>query len=203
MKVRAVRLDIAKLRAGQALVPVAILLTIGARHFSHLSLIWAAIVAQGAALAMFLLATRRLGSQDLTVRKGRILVGERMGEILASQVRAWTMDGRVASLYSTHVTWKLNPLDAREQDLQNALAGVLGHAALLRPRGTKQARLTAAIVSILGVVLVCAGFLWNVVALAALGTVTAILGFAVFGALRQKVLVPKKTEGRALETNDR
>jgi hypothetical protein len=196
-----VRYDVAKIRVGQAVVPVAIVAGVVFRHFPGIVSGALAIAAQLVALLIFARARRGLGRQVVRVERGKVKLGELVLEIVPAHVARWTMDGRTARLYAGQVSWKLTAVGDNGDALRVVLSRVLGKPIALSRRGSPRARLMALIVGLVGLAMIALAIAYQLnMAFVFIGVPAVIMGFATFATLTQKAAM--SCESADLERRD-
>lgn len=184
-----VRVNISKLRVCQLLIPLATIASVVARRTQSLSMTIGALAAIGAGIVVLFVARRSFGKCSLQFGSGRIRLGDGHGEILASDIRTWTLDRSVARLDGSTFCWKLSAKIEEGDLLRTQLTAILGRPKLLKRRGSPRVRGIALGVAVLGAAILAVGISMDVVAAAFIGTPCLVLGLAVFGAFSQKVAV--------------
>ncbi len=106
-------------------------------------------------LRAFIRAYGRLGRRELQVLGGTLHLGE--VEIARSGVESWVVDGTVARLHGSAVSWKLEADAADQATLEPSLARLFGPPLPLERRGSRRANEIAAAVSFMGLGLLAFG----------------------------------------------
>jgi len=187
IEARVTRYNIARFRLGQALVPVALIVTVVARRFPDTVPIAGAFIAQGFVAAAFLSAVRWLGWQPLRFERGAVWFGTTGLHAKQNALRDWTLRDGVVRIYGSDASFKLRVRPGGEPALEALLRGLFGRATRLKRRGSKRARTGALVVALAGLTAVVGSFLADMLALTLLGTPALIAGLATFGALSQRV----------------
>lgn len=187
---RVVRWHPERVRLGQSLLPVAMLVGIMARRTGGTVLFAAAFATIGVALAILLGARRGFAGASVSVERGRIRLGPREPPIVASEVRRWAFDGATARIQGASVTWSIRASSADTPALGAALRSALGRPVLLTPRGSQPARRAAFVVGASGVLFVALALGLGLMPLFPVGLLCIIGGVTAFGALSQKVAAP-------------
>lgn len=186
--VEIVRYQVARLRLGQTLVPLAMLASVLARAAGGIAVYVAAALIIASAVT-FALARCGFGRQPLRILRGKIEVAD-AAPIVPAHLGRWTMAARTARLYGKGVSWKLVAAPGDEDRLRSSLASVLGQPLLLAHRGSRRSRMVALGACAAGLALVGLSLISDGTALLMVGIVATIGGFATFGALSQKVALP-------------
>jgi hypothetical protein len=187
IEARVTRYNVARFRAGQALVPIAIIVTIFARRLPDVVPISAALVAQGLAVLAFLSAIRWLGWQPVRVERSAVWLGSTGVQAPRNRVRDWTYVNGVARLYGADTSFTLRARKGQEAMLEALLRGLLGKPTQLERRGSKRGRIIAISAAVVGLVLVGLAFALDSIPLIVVGMPAFIFGLATFGALSQRV----------------
>jgi hypothetical protein len=140
-----------------------------------------------AAFAVLLSARRSFGRCTASPAGDRLRLGDGRAEISRRDVRAWTLDGGVARVYTAHAGWRVAVPAGEGASLDRILRSVFGSPLILRRRGSARARKIAAGVAAAGAGLVATSFALEIVPLVVVGVPALIFGLATFGALSQKV----------------
>jgi hypothetical protein len=178
--------DIARLRLGQLLVPLAVIATVMARRMPTMLPVSVAFALQALGLAVFLSAAKRFGSQPLRFEGGAVAVGATGVRIERIKVHRWTLVNRVARLYGVKVSYKLSVESGTEHALSALLRSQFGSPVQLDRRGSKQARVLALGVGLAGLVFTVLAIVNDSRVLAFVGAPAFLLGIATFGALSQR-----------------
>ena len=185
LEVKVTRYDVGRLRLGQLLVPVAVVLTVAARHAPTMTPLFLAFGLQAVGLTVFLTAARRYGWQPLRFEHG-VSFGKTGLHLQPREVRRWTLVGRVARLYGGDTSFKLRVRDGGEQVLDALLRSQFGAPVRLERRGSRSVRMTALAVGLGGIVVCALAIARDSSLLAVFGAPPMMLGFAVFGAMSQR-----------------
>jgi hypothetical protein len=124
MQVKVARIDVAGWRAAQLLASLAVAAGVIARRWGDPIFQIGVGVFYLNVLRAFVRAYRRLGRRDLQVLGGTLRLSD--VEIARSSVESWVIDGTVARLYGSEVSWKLEADVADEAILQPSLARLFG-----------------------------------------------------------------------------
>jgi hypothetical protein len=177
---------VARIRAGQALLPFAIIASIFARRSLESTAVAIAVALQLAAIISLLSARRSLGAQPFSVQDGKGKVATQL--VLARQrVLRWTVTGNVVRLYCGDMSRRLACRSEDEQLLVESLTGRLGRPVLLKRRGSDKARLLAGAAATVGLICTVAAFTFQSVPAVLIGLPMFVVGLAVFAALSQRV----------------
>jgi len=151
-----------------------------------------------AALCMFIAtmvvlasARRPLGRCLLRSDGSRLQVGDSDTEIAVRDVRAWTIDGRKARVYTSAAGWKFVAELDHADELCALLVGVFGAPLSVARRGSRRARVISAAVAGLGIGAAAAGIMLEIPAFAIFGVPAFLFGSAFTGALSQKISKPR------------
>jgi hypothetical protein len=184
--VHVTRYRIARVRAGQALVPFVIISSIVARRMPETIPVGIAVLLQLATAIALFSARRSFGWRPFRIERGVARVGQDL-EIVRHRVLRWTAVGNVTRIYCSDISLRLRSRTEDTLRLSNALQSWLGAPIRLQRRGTRRARGVALTVSLAGLALVAVAFAFSKVALVVLGIPCFIIGIATFGALSQRV----------------
>jgi len=180
------RYNIARLRSGQLLLPIAVLTTVAARRFPNVFTVLLVVGVQASALALLLTAGRRFGWQRIVFKHGGLSVGSTDARIERHKVHRWTVVNGLARLYGLEQSYKLRARSGAESELSASLKRCFGQPLTLRRRGSFRARMIALTVGLCGLVgsavAIGVGITW----LAIVGPLAFIFGVATFGALSQR-----------------
>ncbi len=196
--VKAVRTDVAKWQRGQALAPIAVVVSIIARR----SMVPVLLLAAGGLLAtagvLFIQARRSMGRCELHALGDRVRLddGDAGAEIARGDVRAWTFQGGTARLYTSVAGWRLAMLEGGVEDLRQILASVFGPPLLLQRRGSVRARQVAGGIALTGAVVVAVAIALDFGPLVFVGVLMVLFGLGALGALSQRVAM-SRTSARA------
>jgi len=139
-------------------------------------------------LIVFWSARRSFGKLPLTAGGGRLRIGDDdNGAIRRVDVTAWTIDGPSARVYTRSAGWRFKVSAEDAAALRTLLAGAFGAPLVLRRRGTKRARMIAAMVATAGAVVTATAIALETPPLVVVGVPALVFGLAVLGALSQKV----------------
>jgi len=181
-----VRYNIARLRLGQLLLPIAVVTTVAARRFPSLFTALLAIGVQASALTLFLSAARRFGWQRVVREDGGLSIGSTDARIERHRVHRWTINNGLARLYGLEQSYKLRARNGADGELSAFLSRCFGPPLTLRRRGSFRARMLALGVALCGLVggalAIGVGITW----LAVVSPLALIFGIATLGALSQR-----------------
>jgi hypothetical protein len=187
LEAKVTRYRIGRIRLGQLLVPLAVIVSVFARRVPTTLSILLAFALQGIALAVFLSAMKGFGWQPLRFGDGGVSFGETGLRLLRREVRRWTLIGRIARLYGGEVSFKLQVGEGSETVLGALLQSQFGSPLVMERRGSTRARLVALFAALAGVVLCTFAIARDSALLALLGAPAMVLGLAMFGAMSQRV----------------
>jgi hypothetical protein len=187
LTVATVRVDQARLRLGQTIVPVALIFRTLAKHFPSLVIDAVGLVILAVGVVTIFSARRRLGRQSLRPHVEKLSVGDASPEISSATVSRWTFDRGIARLQGGQVSWQLRAETEDGDELRATLERVIGPPLSLTRRGTPRARIIALSCAAAGVAIVVVGIRSDTVVVAGIGTIATIMGIATFGAFSQRV----------------
>jgi|SRR3569623_288528 len=187
MLARAVRTDVGRARLGQALVFICLAAGPIARRLMIGPLLAGVGCLMAVTLIVFWSARRSFGKVALTGGNGRLRVGEDKESIGRADVSAWTIQGSSARVYTRSAGWRFKVSPENAEALRATLAGTFGAPLVLKRRGTKRARMIAAIVALAGAVTTATAIAIDMPPLVVAGVPALVFGLAVLGALSQKV----------------
>ena len=186
LEAKVTRYNIARLRSGQLLLPIALLTAVAARRFPSLFTVLLALGVQALSLSLLLSAGRRFGWQRLAFKGGGLSIGSTDARIERHMVHRWTLINGVARLYGLEQSCKLRARSGTASEFSAFLARCFGPPLTLRRRGSFRARMIALTVGLCGFVGTALGIGVGIIALAIAGPLAFILGVATFGALSQR-----------------
>ena len=186
IRVRVTEYRIARLRAGQAMLPVVVVASILARRSLEPILVGVAVLVQVATVIMFLRARRGLGWVAFRSKGEK---GSFDSELVVSRekVRNWTLVDATARIYCSDVSLRLDCSTPDVAQLRAMLSSWLGAPKSLERWGSRRARLFALTAAAVGMVLAVAAFVYDSVPLVVVGLPCFVAGIALFGALSQRV----------------
>ena len=186
IRVRVTTYRLARLRAGQAMLPFVVVASILARRSLDPISVGIAVLVQLATVIIFLRARRRLGWVALNTKAGKGSFGSEL-VISREKVRNWTVVDTTARVYCSDASLRLDCGDQDAAQLRAMLRGWLGAPTSLERRGSRRARLVALTAAVVGLVLAVAAFAYDSVPLVLVGLPCFVAGLALFGALSQRV----------------
>lgn len=184
---RVVRYNVRLIKIARNLVPVGVLITIGAKYIGSYYALAVAVATQSALLYLFLRARSRLGAQAIVARPDRLVFVESRITLRRRSTLGWTLSQGVARVYGPSYSYRLVVAETEAGELGAALTQAFGPVTVTVRRGSLRARTIAMTVCISGLIALVVGILIELVALALVGIVLSILGGATFGALSQRV----------------
>ena len=187
MLARAVRTDVGRVRLAQVLVFVCLVAGPIARRLMIAPLLAAVGGLLAATALMFWSARRSFGRLPFANVDGRLRVGDGQDSIRRAEVTAWTIDGPSARVYTHSAGWRFTVGKDDAEALRAMLTGALGAPLELRRRGTKRARMIAAIVALAGAVATATAIALQTLPLVVVAVPALVFGLATLGALSQKV----------------
>lgn len=183
-----VRYELAKVRAGQMIIPVAFFASLVARYIQNPITLLFALGTYVAVLVAFVRARRSYGRHSVSVQRGKIHFGADGEEIWPSRITTWTLEGATARLYGAETTWKLRTASGEEQALLATLKSVLGKPVGRHRKGSRRARLLSLGVFVSGVICVAIALPRDIVLLGLLGIAATLVGMTAFLTLSQKII---------------
>lgn len=186
VNVRVTEYRIARIKAGQAIVPLAVLSSIVARRWLHPVAVAVAVVVLVAGLLSFFSARRALGRQPFRVQDGSAVFGTRI-TLTRKRVLRWTLGANVIRLYCADISLRLVCDSDDRHQLVQSLTAWLGRPIQLERRGSQQARMLAIFAAAAGLACTVAAFAFETIALVVIGLPVFIIGLATFGALSQRI----------------
>lgn len=188
--VEIVRYQVTRVRLGQGLVPLAMVAGVLARATGGIA-VYVALALISASVISFALSRRSFGRQPLRIVRGKVEVSD-APPIVPAHLGRWTMAGPTARLYGKEISWRVVADAGHEDRVRSSLALVLGQPLLLGQRGSRRARMVALTACAAGLALVGLSLVSDGTALLMVGIFSAIAGFATFGALSQKIVLPSQ-----------
>lgn len=182
-----IRYDVRMVRLARNLVPVAILVSIGARYAGTYYAAAVALLMQGVLAFIFVRARTRFGNQSVIAESDRLVLSESNTTIRRRKTIAWTLSDRLARVYGAEHSYRLVVSQGDVAEFGAALTAALGPITVTVRRGSPRARTVALAACISGIVGLGAGVFFELLVLALIGIAAAILGGATFGALSQRV----------------
>lgn len=183
---RVTRYNIARVRIGQMLLPVAMVTAIAARRFPSAFTAILAFGVQGLIAAFFFSAMKRFGWQRLVFQHGKLAIGATDVRIEKYSVKRWTMVNGLARIYGLDQSYKLRTRRGAEEEFSEFLAGRFGPPTIIRRRGSFRARMIALSVCIAGAAAMTSGIIFESFLLVGIGTPACVFGLAAFGMLTQR-----------------
>lgn len=187
IEAKVTRYNIARLRLGQVLVPLAVIAAVVAQRAQTTLAAASAFALLGIGFAVFLSAAKRLGWQPLRFEGAVVSFGATGLRMERKQVREWTLIGDVARLYARDLSVKLQARGGSEQVLGALLRSQFGSPVPMDRRGSKRARALALCAAAFGLVMSVLAIVNDNSLLAVVGAPAVVFGIAVFGALSQRV----------------
>lgn len=185
LEAKIVRYNIARLRFGQLLLPIAVVTAVAARRLPNVFTVLLAVGVQATTLALFISAGRRFGWQRVVFKHGGLSIGSTDARIERHEVHRWTVNGGLARLYGLEQSYELRARSEASVELSELLSRCFAPPLTLRRRGSFRARVVALTVAVCGLagtaVAIGVGITW----LAIVGPLAFILGVATCGALLQ------------------
>jgi hypothetical protein len=172
-------------RVGQLLAPIGVGVGVVARRLQSPSLMVVTGVMYLATAVAFLSARRTFRRVEVRTAARALSLVLNGAVVELRDVSCWTFDGGRARVYDGQGGWSLRGGDA--DAIRAALTHALGAPLTVKRRGSKRARVTSLIVACLGVPVLVAGAVHDIIALALVGLLTFLFGLGVFGTLSQKV----------------
>jgi hypothetical protein len=186
LEARVTRYNVARLRSGQLLLPIAVVAAMAARRFPNVFTVLLAVGVQASTLALLLSAGRLFGWQRIVFEHGGMSVGSTDARIERHKVHRWTVVNGLARLYGLEQSYKVRARRGAEAELSASLARCFGPPLTLRRRGSFRARRIALTVGACGLVGGAVAMGVGITWLAIVGPLAFILGVATFGALSQR-----------------
>jgi hypothetical protein len=186
VQVRITQYRIARIRAGQAILPFAAIGSIVARRSLHPVAVAVAAMLLLAGLLSFLSARHGFGAQNFSVQNGIGNFGTQL-TLVRKRVLRWTLSANVIRLYCTEMSLRLVFSSKDKQWLVEELTAWLGKPITLERRGSQQARAWSLAAAATGLACTIAAFIYQTIALVVLGLPMLIVGLATFGALSQPI----------------
>jgi|SRR6187402_3134490 len=194
--VRATSYDLQKVRLVQVLIPLALIFFPLARRFQSA---WLGLPAGalGIAIVRTMWAAQTRDKVLLRTFTDRVKVGSKT--VRPGEFGQWRWHGRHATLFLPAGNVVIKPLAYAQADvLRSQLQRTLGAPLHYKHRGSLRARVAAAGVSALGLVLLAIGVVFQLVYMMP-AVLVVIVGFAVFATLSQKVCDPTSLPTRKIE----
>ncbi|HEY2839890.1 MAG TPA: hypothetical protein VGJ26_12115 [Pirellulales bacterium] len=185
---RVLRVDVAKWRLAQFLIPIATIASVAARRIPGIVPTVSAFLILAATGVVLLIARRSFGRRQIQFAAGKILIGNTDLTVRSSDVSAWTYDRNTGRLYGKANSWRLVVRDDDGDNFRSALASIFGKPRLLRHRGSRRARIVALGVALLGGGILAVGISMNIVATVFVGVPCLVFGLATLGAFSQKIV---------------
>jgi hypothetical protein len=174
-------------RLARNLVPVSILVSIGARYAGTYFAVGVALLAQSVLAFMFLRARTRFGKQSVVAESDRLVLSESNTTIRRRKTIGWTLSDRLARVYGDEHSYRLVVTQGDVAELGAALTAAFGPITVTVRRGSLRARTVALSVCISGIIALGTAVFFELLVLALIGIAAAILGGATFGALSQRI----------------
>lgn len=189
IEARTTRYNVKRVRFGQALIPLAMIVTIVARRTEGTLAGFAMLGVLVTAALAFLSAIKRFGWQAVRVERGSVWMGTgpTSERIRCEQVRDWTWLNGIARLYGGEISYTLKSRPGSDEALETLLRGLLGKPRGLQRRGSPRARMIALSVAGLGLAACVSAFVFDSVPLIVVGVPAFGIGLATFGALSQRI----------------
>lgn len=184
----ATRYDLSRWTLAQALVPITTLASVAARRVPSTITTVVAVLMLVANLTALLRARRRLGSETLCAVRGRLRLQMSGEELSRATIRRWISRGGVVWLYSDATSYKLKVAEPHRTELEAVLTQALGAMSATRRRGSPRARVLAAGVCLLGLMVLGLAIALQLPQLLVVAVPAVIFGIAAFGALSQRVV---------------
>lgn len=188
VEARVTRYTVRRFRVGQALIPLAMLVTVLARRSENPVAMVVMVGVLGFTLFALLSAIKRFGEQSIRIDRGSIWFCPSNERVRRERVRDWTWLNGVARLYGSDSSYTLKACSGSEVTLEASLQGLLGAPQSLQRRGTFRARMIALGIAFLGLAACGAAFMLDSIPLIVAGVPAFGIGLATFGALSQRVV---------------
>ncbi len=153
VEARVKRFEIARLRVGQMLVPVAAVTSIWARREPTVLSAVVAFGLLGVVLFAFLSASKRFGWQALHFEGDTLTIGKTGIQLQRFQIRSWTLVNDVARLYAAEQSFELRLRDGSQMVVSTLLQSVFGQRVTLERRGSSRAIVLSLAAGVFGTVL--------------------------------------------------
>jgi hypothetical protein len=184
---RVLRVDVAKWRLAQFLIPIATIASVAVRRIPGLATTVLALLILAATGVVLLIARRSFGRRQIQFAAGKILISDTDLTVRSSDVTAWTYDHNTGRLYGRATSWRLVVKDDDRENFRAALASIFGKPKLLRHRGSRRARIIALGAAVLGGGILAVGISMDIVATVFVGVPCLVFGLATLGAFSQKI----------------
>jgi hypothetical protein len=184
IKVKVVRIDVARWTAAQFLVSVGLAVNVVARRWGSLAFKLATVGFWVVVSLMMLRARRHLGWRDFRAGKGQIRLGD--SEISRAAFLYWVRNEGVARLAGGVTGWILRARKGEGAALEAALTRAFGPALPLRRRGTPLARGMAAGLSFGGLAALGVGVGADTPAVGFVGAIAAFLAVSAWLTLSRR-----------------
>jgi len=193
VEVRATRYDPVKLRLGQVLLPIALVVFPVARRFASTVAVVPALIVAVAALLTFLSA-RRSNITRLVAHPGRVKIGSAI--VQAGEAGRWRWHGTHATLFAPEGNLVVKARSPAEiQALRAALEQALGSPLNFRRRGSLRARVISLLVAAVGLTLLEISVVYHLVYMTP-AIIPVIMGIATFAALSGRIADPASLNRR-------
>jgi hypothetical protein len=195
MKVKVVRIDVARWTTGQFLVSLGLAVNVIARRWGSLAFKLGTVVFWVVVSLMMLRARRHLGWRDLRAGEGQIRLGD--SKIARTAFLYWVRNEGVARLTGGVTGWILRARQGEGAALEAALTRAFGPPLPLRRRGTPLARATAAGLSFGGLAVFGLGVGADTPAVGFAGAIAAVLAMGAWSMLSRRVVMLPEHRSRA------